>query len=1363
MHDDGQMSDGQMGEGQMSEGSQQAFVYVGESLVGGSGLVRSCLRLRPLHAGAGSGLDAARPDEQAPPLVLQVKDSALDVCVLAGCSGLDAAPQCVAVASEHVFGRILATAILRHRQLPHSDLIVCTSDSGLLSVLACEQLQGDSSQPQQPQQPQFALTRFFEMSIAAPGMLYTDLGHLVAADPSGRCIAVAAFQDQICVWPVDQHCISDPDRPLMTRRDGHRLAHNQSGMIILKMAFLHPSPATPDLVHLVVVFCKNRAFSIAVFEWDASNDSIVPRLSEPFPLEPGSMPLHLVALPSLKDHFLLITESDLLLFKASENKFGAAIQARQKIPGPFHSTDIPQDLGHLGALISSVDILDASGSGQDHLYLASDQGDVLYARIMAFPKTMHVMHVLSRRHPISCISVSSVSPNRHTLAFFGPLHAAELVQIDPRTLAVESAIQPSPALNAAPAVDFCLHDMQGQGRDTMYMTSGVAPFGSICEMQHGVGVVTDMSSPEFEGVTGMWEVAVSPDEDSSVFVVISFVSETRIMLMSGGELDDISETSGLVTEASTLCAGSAGVAGLVAQAHSSGIRVSKPRQDGTSPSLVYSWSDPDGRRVALATFHRSDAVVVLAGTNSLLRLRMLVDEESGAISIVRTAGILLQAEPSYLYCSSQDVAVEQCTRPSICIVGTYDAQLFVYSLDPQDGQLRPMFTVPLLQYSSDAIMIPHSIHLLESDQHMSESPHLLIGLRDGCLLDFAVSWYHDLPALGLSDTPSSQDDPMMPASLHLAIQPRVIRLGVAPVMLVASHNGHRARTSPDYLLALAGGSPWRLCMSDLGGIRIEQLLYGQVEHALRFAYDGGAGDEYLFVTADTLQIVRVDDHARYHMRSIPITETPRRVVVDPVTKLLVVTTTTRTGDAESSSIMVVNPVTAKILLTETLPDHETIHSLEVWHIKHNKRYLCVGTRRNENQGRVLVYGLRKHELKPGRIYTTERPPYKLPLLGERTVNGPVLALCSFVNSYLLCSAGTVLYQIKIEAATRTVITGAHIDTRSLITRIRSNGTRAIVSNQRDSTSVYNFSLLTKTFSFVTSDSLSRAGSDDLPIGGALILGTDKLGTIFGLAGGPYADPAMSTEHLVPQSMQTEFCFSMSEPVLRIQAGSMSYRAASLIEPSSRSLDRQSHGLAAATVTESSQLDRGWWPEGSTGSTGSIGSHTRQLLAHTAKKVDAVDAVSVPLQVTSAKRTKEPSAADAGEPPSIDRRAEGGQVVYGVTLSGGLVSMIRLRSDVYFALMLLQSAMNADASTNPLLGNDLVAYRSQLFPMKHAIDGQFVQRFLGLDGAARERLMAEWETARKRDLLPTERRGLCRTAMTDDAMDRLLVWLRRSCV
>lgn len=84
----------------------------------------------------------------------------------------------------------------------------------------------------------------------------------------------------------------------------------------------------------------------------------------------------------------------------------------------------------------------------------------------------------------------------------------------------------------------------------------------------------------FKRITGLWNIKYQKADESDSFLAMSFASSSRLMYLGGGELDDISENSGLDLETRSLCVSSYNeFPGYLIQVHRGAVLVTKPKLD----------------------------------------------------------------------------------------------------------------------------------------------------------------------------------------------------------------------------------------------------------------------------------------------------------------------------------------------------------------------------------------------------------------------------------------------------------------------------------------------------------------------------------------------------------------------------------------------------------------------------------------------------------------------------------------------------------------------------------------------------------------------------------------------------------------
>ncbi|KAL0363617.1 UNVERIFIED_CONTAM: DNA damage-binding protein 1 [Sesamum calycinum] len=85
-------------------------------------------------------------------------------------------------------------------------------------------------------------------------------------------------------------------------------------------------------------------------------------------------------------------------------------------------------------------------------------------------------------------------------------------------------------VNLGPIVDFCVVDLERQGQGQVVTCSGAYKDGSLRIVRNGIGI-NEQASVELQGIKGMWSLR-SANDPYDTFLVVSFISETRILAMN---------------------------------------------------------------------------------------------------------------------------------------------------------------------------------------------------------------------------------------------------------------------------------------------------------------------------------------------------------------------------------------------------------------------------------------------------------------------------------------------------------------------------------------------------------------------------------------------------------------------------------------------------------------------------------------------------------------------------------------------------------------------------------------------------------------------------------------------------------------
>ncbi|ONI11113.1 hypothetical protein PRUPE_4G088300 [Prunus persica] len=106
-------------------------------------------------------------------------------------------------------------------------------------------------------------------------------------------------------------------------------------------------------------------------------------------------------------------------------------------------------------------------------------------------------------------------------------------------------------VNLGPIVDFCVVDLERQGQGQVVTCSGAYKDGSLRVVRNGIGI-NEQASVELQGIKGMWSLRSSTDDPHDTFLVVSFISETRILAMNLEDELEETEIEGFCSQVQTL-------------------------------------------------------------------------------------------------------------------------------------------------------------------------------------------------------------------------------------------------------------------------------------------------------------------------------------------------------------------------------------------------------------------------------------------------------------------------------------------------------------------------------------------------------------------------------------------------------------------------------------------------------------------------------------------------------------------------------------------------------------------------------------------------------------------------------------------
>uniref|UniRef100_A0A8C7PXS5 DNA damage-binding protein 1 n=1 Tax=Oncorhynchus mykiss TaxID=8022 RepID=A0A8C7PXS5_ONCMY len=546
--------------------------------------------------------------------------------------------------------------------------------------------------------------------------------------------------------------------------------------------------------------------------------------------------------------------------------------------------------------------------------------------------------------------------------------------------------------NLGPIVDMCVVDLERQGQGQLVTCSGAFKEGSLRIIRNGIGI-HEHASIDLPGIKGLWPLRSEAGRETDDMLVLSFVGQTRVLMLSGEEVEE-TELPGFVDNLQTFYCGNVAHQQLI-QITSGGVRL--VRQD--SKALVSEWKEPLGRNISVAACNSSQ--VVLAVGRALYYLQIL----SGELKQIST--VEMEHEVACLDITPLGEGGES----PLCAVGLWtDISARVLKL--------PCFTA-LHKEMLGGEIIPRSILMTTFEGGY----YLLCALGDGALFYFGL----DLTTGVLSER----------KKVTLGTQPTVLRT----FRSLSTSNVFACSDRPTVIYS----SNHKLVFSNVNLKEVNYMCPLNSE---------GYPDSLALANNSTLTIGTIDEIQKLHIRTVPLYESPRRICYQEVSQCFGVLssrvemqdasgTTAAVRPSASTQALSSSVSSSKLFPSSTSP-HETsfgeeveVHSLLVvdqhtFEVLHAHQFLqseyalsMVSCRLGRDPavyfivGTAMVYP-EEAEPKQGRIIVFHYTDGKLQTVAEKEVKGAVYSMVEFNGKLLASINSTVrLYEWTAEKELRT--------------------------------------------------------------------------------------------------------------------------------------------------------------------------------------------------------------------------------------------------------------------------------------------------------------------------------------------------------
>uniref|UniRef100_A0A8C6TMM7 DNA damage-binding protein 1 n=1 Tax=Neogobius melanostomus TaxID=47308 RepID=A0A8C6TMM7_9GOBI len=534
--------------------------------------------------------------------------------------------------------------------------------------------------------------------------------------------------------------------------------------------------------------------------------------------------------------------------------------------------------------------------------------------------------------------------------------------------------------NLGPIVDMCVVDLERQGQGQLVTCSGAFKEGSLRIIRNGIGI-HEHASIDLPGIKGLWPLRSEAGRDTDDMLVLSFVGQTRVLMLSGEEVEE-TELPGFVDNQQTFYCGNVAHQQLI-QITSGSVRL--VLQD--SKALASEWKEPQGRNISVAACNHTQ--VVLAVGRALFYLQIL----AGELKQISTTEMEHEVA-----CLDITPLGEPGGESPLCAVGLWtDISARVLKL--------PCFTA-LHKEMLGGEIIPRSILMTTFEG----SYYLLCALGDGALFYFGL----DLSTGALSER----------KKVTLGTQPTVLRT----FRSLSTSNVFACSDRPTVIYS----SNHKLVFSNVNLKEVNYMCPLNSE---------GYPDSLALANNSTLTIGTIDEIQKLHIRTVPLYESPRRICYQEVSQCFGVLSSRVEIQDVSGSTSAVRPsastqalsssVSSSKLFPSSTSPHETsfgdeveVHSLLVvdqhtFEVLHAHQFLpseyalsMVSCRLGKDPSVYFVVGTamvypEEAEPKQGRIIVFHYTDGKLQTVAEKEVKGAVYSMVEF-NGKLLASINSTV-------------------------------------------------------------------------------------------------------------------------------------------------------------------------------------------------------------------------------------------------------------------------------------------------------------------------------------------------------------------
>eukprot|EP01127_Copromyxa_protea_P023248 TRINITY_DN865_c0_g1_i1.p1 TRINITY_DN865_c0_g1~~TRINITY_DN865_c0_g1_i1.p1 ORF type:complete len:1101 (-),score=191.49 TRINITY_DN865_c0_g1_i1:52-3354(-) len=515
--------------------------------------------------------------------------------------------------------------------------------------------------------------------------------------------------------------------------------------------------------------------------------------------------------------------------------------------------------------------------------------------------------------------------------------------------------------NLGPIVDFCVVDMDRQGQGQVVTCSGAFKDGSLRIVRNGIAI-NEHAQLELPGIKGVWFLQPPSSKPSEKYLIMSFVGETRVLSMSGDDLEEV-ELEGLQLDQQTIYCCNV-VDNQYLQVTTKGVYLVNAGTEKQSAS----WTPPNGDSITVCSCNSEQVILATGGVNLIL-----LEVASSQLNYVSTTKM-----PHEISCLNiNPVGVSGKAR--MCAVGLWtDISVKILAV-PSLEEIR---SIPI-----EGDVISRSVLFYTFD----DVTYLFIALGDGHL----ISYVYDLNSGDLQSK-------------------KQVSVGTQPVTLTpfVSKGEHHIFVCSDRPTVIYHSNNKKLLYSNVN--------LKEVSHMCDFNCPSFP-DSLALSTGSSLTIGSIDEIQKLHIQTIPLGEMPRRIQHNPHLRSYLVTTTKVEGEKDSHWVKLINDQTFEVMDSYLLQPFEETCSVMTTTFKtpsgRDKSSTAFGKEKESTSDKhYFVVGTAialPHEDEPtkGRILVYSVNDGKLRLEAETSIRGAAYSIADF-NGKILAGVNSKVQLLK---------------------------------------------------------------------------------------------------------------------------------------------------------------------------------------------------------------------------------------------------------------------------------------------------------------------------------------------------------------